>query len=82
MLLTIQFSYLFYSLLEKGSQKVVQFQNHLLYAGKAQRGIVYAASSAPQWPNNVVPYLLDGAFKSADRAIIAAVSTFILGCHG
>jgi hypothetical protein len=32
------------------------------------------AASSAQWPNNVVPYVLDAAFTSADRAIIAAVS--------
>ena len=27
-----------------------------------------------RWPNNVVPYTLDSAFTTSDRAIIAAVS--------
>ncbi len=45
-----------------------------MHLGNAQRGIVNAGSSAPQWPNNVVPYILEGAFTAADRAIIAAVS--------
>jgi hypothetical protein len=44
-----------------------------VFLDKVQRGIMNAASSA-QWPNNVVPYVLDAAFTSADRAIIAAVS--------
>jgi hypothetical protein len=43
------------------------------YLEKATRGIVNMASAAAQWPNNIVPYILDGTFTSADRAIIAAV---------
>ena len=27
-----------------------------------------------RWPNNVVPYILDAAFTTSDRAIIAEVS--------
>jgi hypothetical protein len=44
---------------------------------KTPRGIVNAASSA-LWPNNVVPYVLDAAFTSTDRAVIAAVSIWKL----
>jgi hypothetical protein len=50
----------------------------VLYLDKGQRGIVNAASSA-LWPNNVVPYVLEAAFTTSDRAIIAAVSTCYLG---
>jgi hypothetical protein len=46
----------------------------LMHIGIAQRGIVNVASSA-QWPiKDDVPYVLDVAFTSAERAIIAAVS--------
>jgi hypothetical protein len=48
-----------------------------LLLGNANRGIVRSDASA-QWPNNAVPYLLDSAFTTADRAIIAAVSIYIL----
>jgi hypothetical protein len=44
-----------------------------LFLDKVERGILNAASSA-QWPNNVVPYVLEAVFTSADRAVIAAVS--------
>ena len=47
---------------------------------KTPRGIVNAASSA-LWPNNVVPYVLDAAFTSTDRAVIAAVSGHCCGKH-
>ena len=50
----------------------------MYFLDKVERGILNAASSA-QWPNNVVPYVLDAAFTSADRAIIAAVN--ILDTH-
>jgi hypothetical protein len=39
------------------------------------------AASSAQWPNNVVPYVLDAAFTSADRAIIAAVSILKYQAH-
>jgi hypothetical protein len=48
-----------------------------LFLVKTPRGIVNAASSA-LWPNNVVPYVLDAAFTSTDRAVIAAVSIWKL----
>jgi hypothetical protein len=32
------------------------------------------AASSNKWPTNVVPYVLENAFTSVDRAIIAAVS--------
>jgi hypothetical protein len=32
--------------------------------------------SAAQWPSNEVPYMLDPTFSLANRAVIAAVSTF------
>jgi hypothetical protein len=44
-----------------------------VFLDKVHRGIFNPSSSA-QWPNNVVPYVLEAAFTSADRAIIAAVS--------
>jgi hypothetical protein len=46
---------------------------HSIILVKLQRGIMTAASSN-KWPTNVVPYVLENAFTSADRAIIAAVS--------
>ena len=39
------------------------------------------AASSAQWPNNVVPYVLEAAFTSADRAIIAAVSILKYQAH-
>ena len=46
---------------------------HSIILVKLQRGIMTAASSN-KWPTNVVPYVLENAFTTADRAIIAAVS--------
>jgi hypothetical protein len=34
------------------------------------------ADSSTLWPNNVVPYVLEAVFTTADRAIIAAVTMF------
>jgi hypothetical protein len=45
----------------------------LLCSDNQLRTIPNAASSS-RWPNNVVPYVLDAAFTTAERAIIAAVS--------
>jgi hypothetical protein len=46
---------------------------HITVLVKLQRGIMTAASSN-KWPTNVVPYVLENAFTTGDRAIIAAVS--------
>ena len=46
---------------------------HLSHADKSSRiinSVVYR-----RWPNNVVPYTLDSAFTTNDKAIIAAVSS-------
>jgi hypothetical protein len=38
--------------------------------------MIVTADSSTLWPNNVVPYVLEAVFTSADRAIIAAVTIF------
>jgi hypothetical protein len=52
----------------------------MLFLDKNQRGIINAAS-ARLWPNNEIPYILDAAFTTADRAVIAAVC-FLTFCSG
>ena len=41
--------------------------------GKTPKGVINAASGF-LWPNNEVPYVLDAAFATADRAVLAGVT--------
>jgi hypothetical protein len=44
-------------------------------SGKAPRGILTGGTPA-LWPNNEVPYQLEGVFDTDDRVVIAAVKIY------